>query len=576
MQIFVILYDSAGNKLGAGEIRSAYGFEHTRRLSRAGRFAFNCALNDPRLLDIAPDTRPVLSEKRVARVWGVVQLEGGAQTLRDLGGGIIDRIARTAPDTLRIEGDDLLRELTYRSVLGLQNFAIDEIVPAAVKYEDATTDPSTYTNKLPPSSVHLQEFDSFLLIGGAQPFLFIRFDLGSATNNNVAEMNFGFGSGTDSFSEIEPFSDDTINAGDPLNQDGAIRWTSRPGSWEPVLIDGDTLYWIRMDTSATLDVVDIDQISLGVAIATPNDLSNIMAFAPAGWALDTTDWYGSTTGGSFYRFSDENVLEALVTTAEITGEHFRLGEGPQVEWMRKVLPASGVLATQVTDPTSDAGTTIYIVDLEEVIESYELATRVYPRGGGNGSAAIDVSERTSSDPAGYTTDFEAVVQTDTDTQDYWYIESDNALTTYGRIEKFYENKGIGSADGFAAPDIIAAETLWKAGIEWLQKHDNPQYFYRLSVANCQTELKVGTTIRVQYRRVVEEDGLPVLSWDIDEDLIIIETVNRVGTSGAYTVGLTVSTVADWYDSDAEMFAQMARKQKDYVNHNQGISKYNVK
>jgi hypothetical protein len=70
--------------------------------------------------------------------------------------------------------------------------------------------------------------------------------------------------------------------------------------------------------------------------------------------------------------------------------------------------------------------------------------------------------------------------------------------------------------------------------------------------------------------------VPQLSWDIDDDLIIIETTNVVGTSGAYTTGLTVSTVADWFDDDRKMLTKMRREQKDYMRHNQGVSRYSVR
>jgi hypothetical protein len=50
----------------------------------------------------------------------------------------------------------------------------------------------------------------------------------------------------------------------------------------------------------------------------------------------------------------------------------------------------------------------------------------------------------------------------------------------------------------------------------------------------------------------------------------------VGTSGAYTTGLTVSTVADWFDDDRKMLTKMRREQKDYMRHNQGVSRYSVR
>jgi hypothetical protein len=584
MQIFVIFYDAAGTKLGAGEIQSAYDFEHTRRLSRAGRFSFKVPLNDPRLLDVHSDGRAVLSEKRTTRVFGVVPLADGTLEQWDLGGGVVDRITRTAPDALTVEGDDLMRELTYRSVLGLQNLAIDDQTPARVLFEDATLTPSNYSDLTLTYDNNPATFDSFilpandkyLLVGSLDPFLTIRFDM-SAFNNNAAVMNFGFSDGGDGWSELEPFTDSTVSGGAPLAQDGVVAYTARPGEWEPSLINGTTAYWVRMDPDALLDNIQMNEIYVGVAVPTTNDLSNIMGFAPSGWALDTTDWYGSTTNGSFYRFSDENVLEALVRTAEITGEHFRLGEGREIEWMRGDLPDSGVHAVAVTDPASLGGAQVcYIVDIEEITESYELATRAYGRGAGMGTEALDISERTESDPANYTTDVENVIQTDQSTEEFWYIESDVGVATYGRIESFYVDKGITGADGFAARDVTSANTLWTSVLKWLQKHDRPQYFYRLTVAGLQEELKVGTTIRVQYRRVVEENGVPQLSWDIDDDLIIIETTNVVGTSGAYTTGLTVSTVADWFDDDRKMLTKMRREQKDYMRHNQGVSRYSVR
>ena len=87
MQIFVIFYDAAGTKLGAGEIQSAYDFEHTRRLSRAGRFTFKVPLNDPRLLDVAADAMrpaPHTGGDRDAYVVGVARMGAGLVTLIDL------------------------------------------------------------------------------------------------------------------------------------------------------------------------------------------------------------------------------------------------------------------------------------------------------------------------------------------------------------------------------------------------------------------------------------------------------------------------------------------------------------
>lgn len=587
MQPWVVIQNSSGVALGAGEITSAYNLETTRRLSRAGRFAFDCPLNDPMLTEIAPDTRPVLSEKRIALIYGVVLLEGGLTVIQELGGGVIDMISRTAPDTVHVEGDDLFRELTYRSVLGLQNFEFQEFTATQVKLEDGSVDPDnpTYTdmplahdgNPVTFNTADLQTANVFLLIGYSSPFGYIEFDLGAQVNSVVGQANYGFSVGTgDGYEEIEPFSDATIVAGAPLAQDGQVNFTTKPGGFALSTVDGDDAFWVRLDPDADFDPVDFAEIRVGVPVATTDDLTNIMGYAPSGWALAGAPFYSSTTNGSFYHFTDENVLEALIKTAEITGEHFRLGQGREVEWMRDDTPDSGIRAIQVTDPTANPAEVCYIENIEQELVSYELATRVYGRAAGMANEVIDFSDRTTSDPANYTTGVESIVQTNGETEDFWYIESDNSVAIYGRIEHFLYDKSITAADGYGGRDASASDAIWTKSLVWLQRHDTPQYFYRLSVVGCQVELKVGETIRVIYERAVEIDGVNVVTWSIDEDLIIIETTNRVGSNGLFTSNLVVSTVADWYQNDSDMVADMKRELRDFHNANQGIAGLNIR
>lgn len=589
MQPWVVIQNSSGVALGAGEITSAYNLETTRRLSRAGRFAFDCPLNDPMLTEIAPDSRPVLSEKRIALIYGVVLLEGGLTVIQELGGGVIDMISRTAPDTVHVEGDDLFRELTYRSVLGLQNFEYAEFTATQVKTEDGSVDPDNPTyadlplahdgNPVTFNTADLQTANYFLLIGYTSPFGYIYFDLGAQVNSIVGQANYGFSVGTgDGYDEIEPTTDGTIVAGVPLAQDGQVLFTVRPGGWASSVVDGDTAFWVRLDPDADFDPIDFAEIRVGVPVATTNDLSNIMGYAPAGWSLDIVDWYPSTTNGSFYHFTDENVLEALIKTSEITGEHFRLGQGREVEWMQNDTPDSGIRATQVTDPTATPAEVCYIENIEQELVSYELATRVYGRAAGMADKVIDFSDITpaSTDPPNYTTGVESIVQTNGETEEFWYIESDNGVATYGRIEHFLYDKSITAADGYGGRDSSASDAIWTKSLVWLQRHDTPQYFYRLSVVGCQTELKVGETIRVEYKRVVTIDGVDVVTWEIDTDLIILETTNRVGSNGLYTSNLVVSTVADWWQNDSDAIADTKREVRDFHNANQGIAGLNIR
>lgn len=586
MQPWVVIQNSSGVALGSGEIYSAYDVETTRKLSRAGTFSFSCPINDPLLTEIASDTRPVLSEKRIALIYGVILQEDGTSIIQNIGGGIIDRISRTAPDKVVVSGDDLLRELTYRSVLGLQNYEVQEYSATQVKLEDNTTPPPVYTDYPLAHDNNLATFNSvlvdaptnkYLLIAYSTPFNYLRLVVAGTVNNTATTINYGFSDESlDGWDEIEPTSDGTDVGGIPWSQDGIIEFGFRPASWTERTIDGDLGYWVRADPEAALTQTDIVEWYVGRRDPTTNDLTNIIGYAPSGWSLAGAPFYTSTTNGSFYRFSDENVLEALIKTADITGEHFRLGTGRQIEWMRTDLPDSGIRATQITDPTANPAEIVYIADLEEEIVSYELATRVYGRGAGMGTTVIDFSDRTTVDPADYTTGVQSQVQEDGTTEDYWFLESDLSLAIYGRIEAFIYDKGLRAADGYGGRDASASDMLWYEALNWLQKHDTPQYFYRLSVVGCQSELKVGTTIRVEYKRVVEIDGENVVTWEIDTDLIILETTNRVGSNGLYTSNLVVSTVAAWWENDSDRVADMKRWQLDYANANQGVSSFNIR
>lgn len=104
---WVDIEDASGNRIGKGPLRASQ-FAHKGRLSAAGEFSFVVSASDPNLA--------ALQEKRVA-VCKYVDRAGDLQTF---GGGVIDKIVRSiAADgslTITVSGNDLTRELSYRSV----------------------------------------------------------------------------------------------------------------------------------------------------------------------------------------------------------------------------------------------------------------------------------------------------------------------------------------------------------------------------------------------------------------------------------------------------------------------------
>lgn len=104
---WVDVEDSSGNRLGKGPLRASQ-FSHKARLSAAGEFSFVVSAADPNL--------SALQEKRVA-VCKYIDRAGDLQTF---GGGVIDKIVRAVQADgsllITVSGNDLVRELSYRSV----------------------------------------------------------------------------------------------------------------------------------------------------------------------------------------------------------------------------------------------------------------------------------------------------------------------------------------------------------------------------------------------------------------------------------------------------------------------------
>lgn len=104
---WVDIESSSGERIGAGPLR-ARTFRKETLLSASGTFEFTVPGRDPNL--------GALQEKRIA-ICRYVDRNGMVQVF---GGGVIDRIVREIDETGKISivvsGNDLTRELTYRSV----------------------------------------------------------------------------------------------------------------------------------------------------------------------------------------------------------------------------------------------------------------------------------------------------------------------------------------------------------------------------------------------------------------------------------------------------------------------------
>lgn len=108
MLFYIDITNSSGTRYGGGPITSASYWRSTARVDRIGGFEFAMPASDEKAAEI--------QHRRYAYCYAIIEGEGPIP----VGSGIIDRI-ETRPDNngnveLVVSGDDLLRELTWRTV----------------------------------------------------------------------------------------------------------------------------------------------------------------------------------------------------------------------------------------------------------------------------------------------------------------------------------------------------------------------------------------------------------------------------------------------------------------------------
>jgi hypothetical protein len=327
------------------------------------------------------------------------------------------------------------------------------------------------------------------------------------------------------------------------------------------------VYTVNADSSLTINVSGNDlarelsyrsvgtlDLTGGSGAGVMDAPDQVMAFAPSGWSIAD----GSTFADVYVGYDGESVLSSLIGIGEHIGEHWRLGNGREIEWIgpASVFAASGIRAVQhLNDPVAaeTADTIALITGLEEESDAADLVTRVIPRGSGNGGVALTLAHVTDSAPSGYTLDTANN-----------YLKLNASETAYGCIERVIDFKNIGPLSNTTQDIQAAANMLMQASVEHLRRYGVPQKFYRVQLANVAQILKPGTTLRVVYRKIV--DGAVV--YDLDGVYNIVEAERQITADGVATTSVVISTIDRMPQTDSDYLAQQSLNAKVLSAHQQ--------
>lgn len=530
MNFWIDIEDSSGTKYGSGPIRSATFWRTPRRMDKAGEFSFEMPAADPKAA--------IVQNSRIAHCWAIVD---GVVT--DMGSGRIDSkvdsIRTDGTVMLIVSGSDLLRELTDRSV-GFLNVYNETVGTSGTYRLTIGNSGGTYTNWVPtPPGGYAIASDQYLYVGYTDSkFDKVTFNLDTDFNGVVAYMSAEYWDGS-TWTAVDVVEDGTAAGNVTMAQDGTIE-LDRKVNWATTEIEpttGLTAYWVRFQPSADLDAISIAGVSVTTVEPSATAYSDILAFAPAGWSADVVNGQAETTDTIYARYAGETVLSALVKLAEKTGEHFRLSAGRTVAWLGPTLASSGVRAVLGLKGVVGEGTDHAILtDLKKTTETFDLVTRVYPYGSGNGGQRVNLLSCTQSAPSGYTLSTSGN-----------YIENDTATAAYGLRERYVSYKDIATHNNRDNSTVMAANQLFDTSLTYLQRFSQPQESYYTALLNYPGTLYPGTTLRTVARKAAGG----VVYLDIDADLYVLESTTEITTQGIRTVSAKLSTVDAWPKSDVD-------------------------
>jgi hypothetical protein len=301
------------------------------------------------------------------------------------------------------------------------------------------------------------------------------------------------------------------------------------------------------DLLRELTYILVGELEIGTE-ATPDTggPADIATLFPAGWSLDIVNGYNVTVKSVWHKFDGETVLAALIKLAELTGEHFRVGDGRKVVWMKTDQPASGIRAVKGVDGVAMEGNNdvCIIRNVTRETDAEEMVSRIIPYGAGEGAAKITLTGTTWTAPAGYTLNAASN-----------YIKRDATETSYARIEQKVDFK-----------DVKNADMLAEQAYEWLERHSAAEKFYRADVAQLDLALDPGDWIQVYYQQWV--DGYHAV--DIDANLIVMEVTRNVDASGVRTANLLFSSTDRYPNSDSDTLVNGINQSQAFYTHAQPL------
>jgi hypothetical protein len=268
-----------------------------------------------------------------------------------------------------------------------------------------------------------------------------------------------------------------------------------------------------------------------------------------GWTADISSTIaGNTIDG---RYDGASVLKALRDTVGRYGYHFRMSSDEKVVSISQFGENSGeraIKAEIITPAMIQNPKLLFVQALPQQTSTKDLVNWVIPVGAGEGTGAVSLEKSTRTSP--YT--IKSITGPDGTLQ--YYIEDTDSIATYGQIEKMLTAKQVAPLTNSDTDVINAANALYDAAAEWLQRNSNPIVTYAITVKNPKNNLLPGSKIHVNYKGQLETPSGLVDYLNIRGDFWIIKAIERVGLD-QHAVDLEISNIDQKVMTTAEKIVE---------------------
>lgn len=284
---------------------------------------------------------------------------------------------------------------------------------------------------------------------------------------------------------------------------------------------------------------------VGTPVQIGSVVDNLVSLAN-GWTADATGLDKLVS----MRLDGASVLKGLQILAEQNGLHLRQAVGAKVVEFGAFgadIDLTLINSTHTSKQLQLNDDIALITEISVDSDSEDVVNRIYPVGGGEGLARINLANSTRSTP------YAIQSVTGADGEPLRYIETGERPVR--EVVRRYEITPLANS---AAAKQEADNSLYDAAAADLARSSVVQSTYNVTVAKCRKTVRPGDKVKIRFKGVIEDARGLYTYRDIDGDFWVLSVRENFNLSGQ-TVSMVVSNVDRQPMDSAEKLAQTVSK-----------------